>query len=48
MYARVKATGQIIEVERISRGVYGRVDVAELYKRASLDFNVNQSPVKKK
>ena len=38
MKVRVKTTGEIIEVERISRGVYGRVDVAQIYNRASLDF----------
>lgn len=38
MKARVKITGEIIEVKRISRGIYGRVDVAQVYTRASLDF----------
>lgn len=38
MKARVKTTGEIIEVERISRGIYGRVDIAQIYNRASLDF----------
>lgn len=38
MKARVKTTGEIIEVKRILRGIYGRVDIAQMYSRASLDF----------
>lgn len=43
MKAKVKATGEIIEVEKISRGIYGRVGIAEIYERRSLDFRVKQS-----
>lgn len=43
MKAKVKATEEIIEVEKISRGIYGRVGIAEIYERRSLDFRVKQS-----
>lgn len=43
MKAKVKTTGEIIEVEKISRGIYGRVGIAEIYERRSLDFRVKQS-----
>lgn len=43
MKAKVKATGEIIEVEKISRGIYGRVGIAAIYARRSLDFRVKQS-----
>lgn len=43
MKAKVKATGEIIEVEKISRGIYGRVGIAEIYERRSLDFRVKKS-----
>ncbi|WP_168355131.1 hypothetical protein [Lepagella muris] len=46
MKAKVKRTGEIIEVEKISKGIYGRVGVAEIYKSSMLDFRVKQTQTK--
>lgn len=43
MKARVKATGEIIEVEQVAKSIYGRTDgIVELYKKDMLDFSQNR------
>lgn len=45
--ARVRATGEIIEVEKISDGVYGRADgTAAIYRKRALDFSVGKQKAK--
>ncbi len=42
MKAKIKSSGEIIEVERITNRTYGRIDgVAELYRKDMLDFNLD-------
>ncbi len=42
MKARIKSSGEIIEVERVTNSTYGRIDgVAELYRKDMLDFNLD-------
>lgn len=40
MKARVKLTGEIIEVERLTNTTYGRLDVAQIYRKDMLDFDL--------
>ena len=40
MKARIKNTGEIIEVERLTNTTYGRLDVAQIYRKDMLDFDL--------
>ena len=42
MKAKVKATGEIVEVERVSKNIFGRTDgIVAMYSKDVLDFNLN-------
>lgn len=42
MKAKVKATGEIIEVERVSKNIFGRTDgIVAMYSKDVLDFNLD-------
>lgn len=46
MKAKIKSTGEIIEVDKIygKKGLYGRTDgVVAIYRANMLDFSVNNS-----
>ena len=40
MKARIKNTGEIIKVERLTNTTYGRLDVAQIYRKDMLDFDL--------
>lgn len=42
MRARVKATGEIVEVERVTKNIFGRTDgIVAMYSKDVLDFNLD-------
>lgn len=42
MKARIKNTGEIIEVVRLTNTTYGRLDVAQIYRKDMLDFDLSE------
>lgn len=42
MRCKVKATGEIVEVERVSKNIFGRTDgIVAMYSKDVLDFNLD-------
>lgn len=47
MKARIKNTGEIIEVVRLTNTTYGRLDVAQIYRKDMLDFDLSEPKERK-